>query len=545
MAGTFVAGADGTFVLGGALPFDMQASTDLRSARPGPRNARPAARSRPAVHRQDSRPEPSRPERERHDLDAPQRILFVTSEIADFIKAGGLGEVSAALPRTLRQQYDVRILIPGYRQVLERYDDVPVVGRLGAAFGLPACEIGRIDTSDGLTLYVLLCPDLYDREGSPYGDAAGLDWADNDVRFGRLALAAAEIACGVGDLGWRPDLLHLNDWPSALTPGYLAWRGKPMPSVLTIHNLAYQGLFEAERLPRLGIPDQAFQIEGVEFYGKLSFLKAGIVYADHVTTVSATYAREITTPEFGCGLDGLLRVRADQGRLTGILNGIDESFDPRTDPHLASPFEPQNLKGKAANRDEVRKEFGLAVSRGPLFAVVSRLVHQKGVDLAIDAAETIVREGGQIVVTGRGEGELVSALEKLAARHPGKVGVRLGFEEGTARRMYAGSDFLLMPSRFEPCGLSQMYAQKFGSLPIAHRTGGLADTIEDGVTGFLFREPSLSQLLGAVYRAVDAFRSRKTLNAMRRAAMGRTFAWHRSAMGYKKVYDRALTGAAG
>ncbi|MDF3061341.1 MAG: glgA [Microvirga sp.] len=479
------------------------------------------------------------------DLEAAlQRILYVTSEIADFVKAGGLGEVSAALPRTLKQQYDVRILVPGYRKVVETHPRLPVVGRLPAAHGLPSCEIGRFETIDGLIIYVVLCPDLYDRDGSPYGDEAGIDWEDNDIRFARLGLAAAEIASGVGDLGWKPDLLHLNDWPSSLASGYLAWRDKPLPSVLTIHNLAYQGLFEPERLPRLGIPDNAFQIDGVEFYGKLSFLKAGIVYSDHVTTVSSTYAREITTPEFGCGLDGLLRVKAEQGRLTGILNGIDESWDPRTDPYLASPFEPQNLKGKVANRDEVRKEFGLAVSRGPLFAVVSRLVHQKGVDLAIDGTETILREGGQIVVTGKGESELEAQLEKLAKKHPGKVGVKLGFEEGTARRMYAGSDFLLMPSRFEPCGLSQMYAQKFGSLPIAHRTGGLADTIEDGVTGFLFREPSLGGLLGAVYRAVDAYRSRKKLNSMRRAAMGRSFAWQRSAVSYKKVYDRALMGAA-
>ena len=489
-------------------------------------------------------PVPARPAW--RDLDiAPERILYVTSELADFVKAGGLGEVSAALPRTLRQQYDVRILVPGYRKVLEAHPHLPVVGRLRPAHGLPACEIGRFETIDGLIIYVLLCPDLYDRDGSPYGDEAGEDWADNDIRFARLGLAAAEIAGGLRDLGWKPDLLHLNDWPSALAAGYLAWREKPLPTVLTIHNLAYQGLFAPERLPKLGIPENAFQIEGVEFYGKVSFLKAGIVYSDHVTTVSSTYAREITTPELGCGLDGLLRVKADQGRLSGILNGIDESWDPRTDPHLASPFEPENLKGKVANRDEVRKEFGLAVSRGPLFAVVSRLVHQKGVDLAIDATETILREGGQIVVTGKGEGELEAGIEKLAKKHPGRVGVKLGFEEGTARRMYAGSDFLLMPSRFEPCGLSQMYAQKFGSLPIAHRTGGLADTIEDGVTGFLFREPSLGELIGAVYRAVDAYRSRKKLNTMRRAAMGRTFAWQRSALGYKKVYDRTLMGARG
>ncbi len=471
---------------------------------------------------------------------APERILYVTPEIADYVKAGGLGEVSAALPRTLRQQYDVRILIPGYPAVLRAHRSIPVVGRLKPAFGLPGAELGRIDAPDGLIFYVLLCPDLYEREGSPYGGPDGIDWPDNDIRFARLALAAADIAAGAGEIGWRPHLLHLNDWPSALAPAYLAWRGAPVPSVLTIHNLAYQGLFGRERLPRLGIPESAFHIDGVEFYGKLSFLKAGIVYASHVTTVSATYAKEITTPEHGCGLDGLLRLKAEAGRLTGIVNGIDESWDPRIDPHLASPFEARNLKGKAVNAEQVRREFGLAVSRGPLFAVVSRLVHQKGVDLAIEAAQTIVREGGQIVVTGRGEERFESELERLSARYPGAVGVKIGFEEGVARRMFAGSDFLLMPSRFEPCGLSQMYAQRFGSLPIAHCTGGLADTIQDGVTGFLFREHSLSGLLEAVYRAVDTFRSRRTLNAMRRAAMARGFGWQRAALGYKAVYGRAL-----
>jgi starch synthase len=470
----------------------------------------------------------------------PQRILYVTSEIADYVKAGGLGEVSAALPRTLRQEYDARVLIPGYREVLENKDQMSVVARLRGIRGMPGCEIGRMDAPDGLVIYVVLCPELYDREGSPYGDAAGNDWHDNDIRFARLSLAAAEIAAGIDDLGWKADLLHLNDWPSSLAPAYLAWRGHQIPSVLTIHNLAYQGLFDPARLPQLGIPESAFQMEGVEFYGKLSFLKAGIQYASHLTTVSSTYAREITTPEFGCGLDGLLRRRAEEGRLTGILNGIDESWDPRTDPHLEAPFAPDDLAGKTANAEEVREEFGLAVTRGPLFAVVSRLVHQKGVDLAIEATESIVRQGGQIVVTGRGEGQFETELQGLAERYPGQVGVKIGFEEGTARRMYAGSDFLLMPSRFEPCGLSQMYAQRFGSLPIAHKTGGLADTIEDGVTGFLFKEASLAALLSAVYRAVDAYGSRRKLNSMRRAAMARSFEWQRSARRYKKVYDRAI-----
>jgi len=473
-----------------------------------------------------------------------ESILYVTSEIADYVKAGGLGEVSAALPRALRGHYDVRILIPGYRNILNGSDPIAKIGHLPGAFGLPSCDLGRIVTKDGLTIYVLLCPELYDREGSPYGDEFGIDWNDNDVRFARLGLAAADLASGMGDPLWRPDLLHLNDWPAGLAPAYLAWRGLQVPSILTIHNLAYQGLFEPERMPRLGIPDNAFQIDGVEFYGKLSFLKAGIYYSSHITTVSTTYAREITTPQFGCGLDGLLRQRAEQGRLNGILNGIDESWDPSTDPNLAKPFAPDNWRGKRSNADSVRKSFGLAVSRGPLFAVVSRLVHQKGVDLAIGAAETIVSEGGQVVVTGRGEARFEKALQTLARKHPGAVGVRIGFDEAEARRMYAGSDFLLMPSRFEPCGLSQMYAQRFGSLPIAHKTGGLADTIEDGVTGFLFGEMSLAGFMDAIKRGLDVFGCRRRFTAMRKAAMNRPPGWSHAASKYRDVYRRAIRAAA-
>ena len=472
-----------------------------------------------------------------------QSILYVTSEIADFVKAGGLGEVSAALPRALRKHFDVRVLIPGYRHVLASVGPMERVGQLEGTCGIPACDLGRIETKDGLTVYILLSPELYDREGTPYGDANGVDWIDNDIRFARLGLAAADIASGIGDPQWRPDILHLNDWPSSLAPAYLKWREQHVPSILTIHNLAYQGIFERDRLPMLGIPDGAFQMNGVEFYGKLSFLKAGIFYASHITTVSATYAEEITTPQFGCGLEGLLRTRAAEGRLDGILNGIDESWDPSSDPYLASPFAPDDWRGKHANAEEVRKTFGLAVSRGPLFAVISRLVHQKGVDLAVAAAEEIVAEGGQVVVTGRGEARFESAVRALAARHPGSVGVRIGFDEAEARRMYAGSDFLLMPSRFEPCGLSQMYAQRFGSLPIAHRTGGLADTIEDGVNGFLFGEPSLNRFKDAIKRGLDTFRSRSRLIAMRRAAMKRPHGWDRSASRYQEVYERACHAA--
>ncbi|HEY8580253.1 MAG TPA: glycogen synthase GlgA [Beijerinckiaceae bacterium] len=465
---------------------------------------------------------------------ARRKVLFVTSEMSDYVQAGGLGEVSSALPRALRTACDVRVLIPGYRQVLARHADIEHVTRLPGAGDIPPCDLGRVRTPDGLVVYVLLSPELYAREGSPYVDAKSVDHADNDLRFGRLSLAAADIACGLGDSGWVPDNLHLNDWPSALASGYLAWRGARTPSLLTIHNLAYQGVFDPARCEALAIPQAAFGIDGVEFYGKLSFLKAGVFYASHLTTVSETYAREITTPEFGCGLHGLLEIRAREGRLSGILNGIDESWDPR----FADTDGGETGLWKKRHARHVRISFGLALSRGPLFAIISRLVHQKGVDLAIEAAETIIQNGGQLVVTGAGEPRLEDGIRALAARHKGAVGARIGFDADEARAMFAASDFLLMPSRFEPCGLSQMYAQKYGSLPIAHRTGGLADTIADGRTGFLFGAPTAGGLNGAIRRAFEAFAG-ANLGAMRRAAMAMSFGWDRSARRYAEAYVQA------
>ena len=466
-----------------------------------------------------------------------RRILFVTSEFADLIKAGGLGDVSAALPRALRDHADVRVLIPAYRPIATLRNAISVIGRLPGSAEIPPCDLGRLTTRDGLVVYVLLAPELYDREGGPYGDAAGSDWPDNDIRFARLCLAAADMAAGLGDPLWRPHLLHLNDWPAALTPGYLAWRHQPTPTLLTIHNLAYQGLFPRDRLARLSVPEHAFQVEGVEFHGQMSFLKCGIYYASHITTVSVTYAAEITTPALGCGLDGLLRDRAGRGQLSGILNGIEagRGFDGELDA--------DDWKAKRGSAEAVRRAFGLASSGGPLFAIVSRLVHQKGVDLAIEAAETIVREGGQLVVIGRGEPRFEYGLCALAGRYRDHVGVNIGYEDVQARRIYCGSDFLLMPSRFEPCGLTQMYAQRAASLPIAHKTGGLADTIDDGRTGFLFSEFSLAAMLTAVRRAFETFGSANRLNDMRRMAMSRTFDWSESAARYALLYRRQSAGA--
>ncbi len=482
-----------------------------------------------------SRPLPSPPIRNR-------RVLFVTTEIADFIKAGGLGDVSAALPRALKPNYDVRVLMPGYRQLLTAGRPIAHVASLPARHDLPACEIGRLVCEDGLIIYVVLCPELYDRVGNAYGDELGVGWPDNDIRFARLAMAAAEIVNDATLLDWQVELLHLNDWATGLTAGYVRWLGKRyVPSVYTIHNLAYQGVFPLERMAALGIPASAFHIDGVEFYGQISFMKAALSYASHVTTVSSNYAQEITTPALGCGLEGLLKKRALEGRLSGLLNGIDDRWDPRIDPHLAPNFGINDWHGKRANIQRVRRMFGLAPSGGPLFAVVSRLVAQKGLDLTIEVTDAIVRAGGQLVVIGQGEHAIEQSLVEMATRYPGQVGVNIGFDEGEARQIYAGSDFLLMPSRFEPCGLSQLYAQRFGSLPIAHRTGGLADTIQDGINGLLFDDMSLDSYRATVLRAFDLFRATDLFYAMRRAAMAGRLHWRQAVVPYRRLYADLLT----
>ena len=462
---------------------------------------------------------------------ARPKILFATSEISDFVQTGGLGAVSASLPRALRASCDVRVVLPGYAQVLANARPLQVVERLPGYAGLPPCSIAAGATPDGLALLVVLCDELYARDGGPYADADGRDYSDNDVRFARLSLAVAEIAArGAG--GWTPDVAHLNDWPTALAAGYRQWRGAGAPCLLTIHNLAHLGQFPAERLGALGIPDEAFGLDGVEFHGRVSFLKAGLAYSSHVTTVSETYAQEIVAPARGCGLDGLLALRAGQGRLSGVINGIEEAWDPRADRNCPYQFDPPRWKSRYA--DFVRGALGLSLARAPLFAFIARFAHQKGVDLLIEAAEEIVARGGQLVAVGEGERE--AELRDLSRRWPDAVAVRAPFDPGMARAVFAGADFLLMPSRYEPCGLSQMYAQKFGALPIAHRTGGIAETVFDGKTGLLFEAPERQALEEAIARAFALYQTPREFSAMRRAAMTLDFSWSRSATRYVELY---------
>ncbi len=476
----------------------------------------------------------------RSTQDDKKKILFVTSELTDLVKTGGLADVSAALPRALGDLHDVRVLIPGYSQVMQRAEPIRIVGSVFSHGDLPSCRIGRLDMPDGLIIYVLICPELYERDGLPYGDEQGHDWPDNPIRFARLCMAAADIAAGTACIRWTPDLVHAHDWPTGLTPAYMHWRGLSTPSIFTIHNLAYQGNIDMGLRRKLGIPLEACGPERMEFYGALSLLKAGIAYANHVTTVSATYAREITTPEFGCGMEGFLAMKARQGLLSGLLNGIDDSWEPQHCSHLISQFGPREWTGKQANATHVRELFGLEQGDGPLFAVVSRLVHQKGIDLTIEVAETIVQRGGQLAILGRGDSHIEDQVRRLTERFPGQVGAHIGFNETDARRLFAGSDFLLMPSRYEPCGLSQMYAQRFASLPIAHRTGGLADSIDDGVTGFLFNEPTPQSYRRAVERALAVHQNPQLLNAMRCRAMSNGFFWRHAIEPYNQLYHQLL-----
>jgi len=463
------------------------------------------------------------------------RVLFVTPEMEDFVQTGGLGAVASALPRALKSVGDVRVAIPAYPEVLRRLGPVETIAECEAIAGLPSARLGLSITPDGLAVYVVECPQLYERVGGIYGNN-GQDWPDNDVRFARFCAVAAALAAGQLDRNWSADLVHVNDWQAGLVPAYLEWNGWNIPSLLTIHNLAFQGLFSRESLGRIGAPQQAFQIEGVEFYGKVSFLKAGLQYASHLTTVSETYAREITTAEHGCGLEGVLRRRAEARQLTGILNGIDESWDSKTCADLVKPFAVGGWEARQENADHLRKEFGLAVSRGPLFGLVARLVHQKGVDLVLAAADAIVRAGGQIIVAGKGDPHFEEALMDSQRRRPQAIAAAIRFDGSEARRIFAGTDFMMMPSRFEPCGLTQMYAQRFGSLPIGRRTGGLAETITDGETGFLFSDPSATSFMGGIVRAFVTFGKRGELNKMRETAMAKSFSWTRSAASYGDLY---------
>jgi len=464
--------------------------------------------------------------------EARTRVLYVTPECAPMIKTGGLGDVSEALPEALRTAgVEVMTFLPGYREVLRYFTDAKEVGRL-TLLGCQ-CRLLRADP-----FIVLDCAQLYARDGGPYQGGDGRDWDDNALRFGVFSRAAALLGGGRTPLDWRPQVVHCHDWPAGLAPVYLRAEPGRAAALMTIHNLAYQGNYDAALLSTLELPPSTFTLEGVEFYGRLSFLKGGIAYAEAVSTVSPTYAREIQTPELGYGLDGLLRHRS--GALSGILNGIDtRAWNPANDGYIARRYDAQSLELKAANKAALQKCMKLAPDPGvPVLGLVTRLAHQKGVDLVAAAAEELVAAPAQLAVVGKGERELEEAISALAARHPGRIGVQLVFDEEFAHLVEAGADLFLMPSRFEPCGLNQMYSQRYGTPPVARATGGLADTVEDGVTGFLFERTDKDALIAAVRRALGAYADPARWRTIQRAAMARDFSWPAAARRYADLYLR-------
>ena len=473
-----------------------------------------------------------------------KRVLFATSEAVPLIKTGGLADVSGALPAALREiGVDCRIILPGYRQVLATLGELPEVARFESLHGFPRARLllGAMPGSE-VPVYVIDAPDYYLRDGGPYNDAHGHDHVDNAERFALLSRIAALLGTADSPLDWRPELLHCNDWQTGLAPAYLHFAGHPIPSVTTIHNLAFQGIYPPHMVVRLGLPAESFQIAGVEYYGNLSFLKAGLYYADRITTVSPTYAEEIQREPLGMGMQGLLADRAS--RLTGILNGIDTAdWNPSSDLHLPCEYSSRAPAGKRRCKEALQVQLGLdKAPAAPLFGVVSRLTHQKGLDWIIQVAPGLLDRGGQLVVLGTGEKAVEAALRDLAAHYPGRVSATIGYDESLSHRIEAGADIFLMPSRFEPCGLNQMYSLRYGTVPIVHATGGLKDTVEDGINGFVFTEPSAHGLWQAIERAFAAYAAKTGWKRLMQTGMNRDSSWERSAKEYLRLYEETVAG---
>jgi starch synthase len=476
------------------------------------------------------------------------RILFAASEVFPLAKTGGLADVAHGLPRALGTLgREVKVAMPAYRGARERLPGAQAVARFqvrGQAFTVWQ---GRLPgAGPGVDAWLLDCPGLYDRDGDPYRDGRGEPFGDNAWRFGIFCEAVALLAIG-GAGGWRPDAVHCNDWQSGLVPAWLRQQPRPPRSVFTIHNLAYQGNYGRDAFEALGLPPALWSIHGVEFHGQLSFMKAALVFADAITTVSPGYAREILTPEFGFGLEGVLAAR--RADLHGILNGVDtEHWDPATDPHLARRYGAADVAaGKAANKAALQAELGLAPRPdAPLVASVTRLAWQKGSDVLLGAAAGVLDAGAQLVVLGAGDRAQEADLATLAAAAPSRLAVRLGHDEALAHRILAAADLFVMPSRFEPCGLTQMFSQRYGTLPVVRRVGGLADTVTDATpaalargaaTGVVFDHADSGALLEAVRRALALWRDAGARAALQGAGMRRDFSWGPAAAAYAALYD--------
>ncbi len=481
------------------------------------------------------------------------RVLMASSEAHPLIKTGGLADVAASLPAALSQLgHDARLIIPAYPKAVKQVREPK-----------PLCEIRVTGSHEQvrilgghlpdtlLPVYLVEAPDHFCREGSPYTDLSGRDWGDNAERFMLFNRVLARLAMGLPALGWRPQILHCNDWQTGLAPALLQDTPDRPATIFTVHNLAYQGLFDRATFDRLGLAPGLWAVNGLEFHQRLSFIKGGLVFSDLVNTVSPTYAEEVRTPRYGCGLDGLLRQLG--GRFQGILNGIDyHAWDPRTDPMIAQNYGADTFHLKVENKLSLQREMGLPRNeRALLFGYIGRLVEQKGVDMILNILPWLLdQRDAQVVLQTTGDLRLERVLRDLAKAHPEQVAVHAAYDEARAHRIEAGCDAFLMPSRFEPCGLNQMYSLRYGTLPLVHRTGGLADTVvhaspehlADGTaTGFVFDEPSAEALWGACEQALTLYRGRQDQwRAMALTGMGEDFSWEHSATEYERLYEDAL-----
>ena len=482
----------------------------------------------------------------------PMKILFASSEAQPLIKTGGLADVAGALPLALGHfGQDVRLVLPAYPQAVERAIPLQPVAELylpGSPEPVRLLE-GRLGGE--IPLYLVDAPELFERPGNPYVSADGHDWPDNPERFALFCRAVTAIALNHAGLDWHPDLVHCNDWQTGLVPALLAGEDNRPATLFTIHNLAYQGVFDRAAFDRLHLNPALWSPQGLEFHGHFSFIKGGLAFADWITTVSPTYAREILTPAFGYGLEGLLRHREE--RLEGVLNGIDyRQWDPASDPAIPHHYDADHFALKAGNKRALQREMGLPEEEDALlFGHIGRLVEQKGVDMILDVLPGLMRRPGtQLVLLGSGSAELERALQEAGRRFPDRVATYIGYDEPLAHRVEAGCDCFLMPSRFEPCGLNQLYSLRYGSVPLVHRTGGLADTVVDATprnlldgraTGFVFDQPDSAALWRAMERAMEFWGrpegawERLAVNGMRQ-----DFSWDASARRYLEIYRRAI-----
>ncbi len=480
------------------------------------------------------------------------RVLHAAAEIFPLVKTGGLADVVGALPQAqARAGADVRLVLPGLPAIKRGVEHQTVIQHIGACFGAAKVTIsqGRI-IGTGLIAYVVDAPFLFGRQGNPYHAPDGSAWPDNAQRFALLGWAAAHLASGEIDAYWKPEILHVHDWHAAMACAYLAASPQDdIASVFTVHNLAYQGVFDVSDFHLLGLPAHLMTPAGLEFHGQYSFIKAGLAFADKITTVSPTYAREIATAEFGCGLEGVIQSRGSN--VSGILNGVDtEVWGPERDSEIAANYSATSMGGKAICKAALQKALGLRSDlNAPLLGVVSRITPQKGLDLLLTALPALLEHGVQLVVQGSGNIELEELMKAAAKANPDRVALRLGYDEGFAHQIIAGADMLLVPSRFEPCGLTQLYALRYGTVPVVRKVGGLADTVTDAnvdslarheATGYAFGPATPEALEAAIGRAISAYAQPALWRQIVSQGMRKDFSWTNPAGEYLALYDSAL-----